>query len=102
MDATRRTRANIRFKKAHDFEVKPRQDPKLPGAKTMARGVIRSAMELAQKGPMPASKEEQDQRMATCRKCEHFRKTDNRCSKCGCFMAWKSRMRAWSCPVNKW
>ena len=47
------------------------------------------------------SKEEQDRRFEICKRCKFF--IDNkRCSKCGCFIAFKKKLQAWHCPIGKW
>ena len=42
-----------------------------------------------------------EQRMATCRACEHFLITQQ-CSQCGCIMLAKTRLPNAFCPVGKW
>lgn len=74
----------------------------LPKNKTLFKNALKAAGEVVQKGFKPATPEEQERRLKICHACEFFRKSDNRCGKCGCFLQWKSRMRAWSCPVDKW
>ena len=37
-----------------------------------------------------------------CQPCEFFRASDNRCAKCGCYLALKTRLEAWHCPAGKW
>jgi hypothetical protein len=41
-------------------------------------------------------------RMDICKGCEHFRKTNQTCRKCGCFMSLKTTLKAAKCPVDKW
>ena len=86
-------------------DTEPKQgkpDKELPGARTMAGNAIKAAGELIRNGFKPASEEEQSRRLKICKECEHYLKDQNRCSQCGCFLKWKSRMRAWSCPVGRW
>ena len=47
-----------------------------------------------------SEKELKDERMAICQTCKFFNKV--RCTKCGCFMALKTTLKAASCPVGKW
>jgi hypothetical protein len=41
-----------------------------------------------------------NERLAICKTCHHYDGT--RCLKCGCFMAFKSRLANEHCPVGKW
>ncbi|MAO21972.1 MAG: hypothetical protein CMJ25_14595 [Phycisphaerae bacterium] len=101
MDATRQTSGRIRFKKRHGLDVK-KQDPKLPSKSNMAKNTIVAAGQLIKNGFKVVSTEERNDREKICQRCEHFRKKDNRCAKCGCHLQWKNRMRAWHCPEKKW
>ena len=40
-------------------------------------------------------------RWETCKMCEFITYT-NRCTKCGCFMQFKTRFKKAACPINKW
>jgi hypothetical protein len=37
-----------------------------------------------------------------CRGCEFFRKSNQTCKKCGCFMKLKTKLEKAKCPVGKW
>jgi hypothetical protein len=50
----------------------------------------------------PVSETEIHNRINICSSCEHFRHQDQRCSLCGCFMAFKARLRSQDCPIGKW
>jgi uncharacterized paraquat-inducible protein A len=43
-----------------------------------------------------------ERRLALCHRCELFIRQQKRCSRCGCFMKFKARMRSQHCPVGKW
>jgi hypothetical protein len=43
-----------------------------------------------------------NERMAICNGCSYFRKDDKRCTKCGCFMEAKTRLKKTYCPIDKW
>ena len=43
-----------------------------------------------------------EERMNICKSCEHFIFKKTVCSKCGCLMALKTKIRGSSCPVGKW
>jgi protein-arginine kinase activator protein McsA len=45
---------------------------------------------------------ESNKRKQICDKCEFFNTQQQRCTKCGCFMAVKVYLKASHCPVGKW
>jgi hypothetical protein len=53
-------------------------------------------------GSLKASEEKAAERLAICKGCEFFRKGNQTCKKCGCFMKLKSTIDRASCPVGKW
>lgn len=50
------------------------------------------------------SKEEKDNRMDTCKGCEHYTVVCDapRCNECGCFALLKTELKAAKCPLKKW
>lgn len=64
-------------------------------AKDVVGGVVRGEV-------VKLSEEEAQQRLSICNGCEFFVKDTSRCSKCGCYMAYKTYLKAASCPENKW
>lgn len=51
----------------------------------------------------PRSGEELAQyRLSICQTCEFFKKSGNRCKKCGCFMKLKTHLENAKCPIGKW
>lgn len=50
--------------------------------------------------PYFTQKDEYERRIAVCDKCDH--REVSRCTKCGCFVAIKARVKAWQCPENLW
>jgi hypothetical protein len=42
------------------------------------------------------------ERLAICKGCEFFRKGNQTCKKCGCFMKLKTLIDKAGCPVGKW
>lgn len=82
-------------------------DPQLPSTMQMVWGLttqVKNMMLLATtKGQFMATPEETQRRMSICNDCEFFLPEQNsRCSKCGCFMNFKTRLAASPCPINKW
>jgi hypothetical protein len=43
-----------------------------------------------------------EDRLEICRTCEHFIAHNAKCSKCGCFMEYKSLLPYVECPIGKW
>lgn len=41
-------------------------------------------------------------RLKICGECPHLQLKDLACTKCGCRVAYKARLAATKCPVNKW
>ena len=42
------------------------------------------------------------ERMNICRKCEFFSARQERCKKCGCWLDYKTKFSASTCPIDKW
>jgi len=52
-------------------------------------------------GQDSVTEEEVARRLQVCRECEHI--TDNmRCSKCRCYMTFKTKLRTQHCVIGKW
>lgn len=87
-------------------EPAPLEIPDLPSMTNMAKNVLGSMFKTAKSAVtghgVRVEKEEADRRLSICRGCPFFRRTDERCSKCGCYMAVKTYLRAEKCPVGKW
>jgi hypothetical protein len=96
--------ANCPNKKWHrHFSCKTQPD--LPSTGEMATNLARATLaELAQRmtGRKPIPKDVVEKRLAICHSCEFFRPSDERCSKCGCFLKHKTAWRSQKCPVGKW
>lgn len=41
-------------------------------------------------------------RLDICAKCEYFEPKRSKCTKCGCFMDYKTMIMAAECPIGKW
>lgn len=76
--------------------------PLVEQAKSAAEAVGRVVAAAVRGEPIRASDEEHARRLAICKACEYYR--DGRCLKCGCVMAWKSRLATERCPLEppKW
>lgn len=82
------------------------QEQPLPSLATMASNVSRAVYDEAAarlQGAAPVEAAEIERRIAICKApCEKWRPSDNRCSECGCFGNFKTRLRSQSCPLGKW
>lgn len=84
----------------------PVEVPSLPSMTQMAKNILGSVKNAAtsaiQGHGIKVNAEEADRRLSICKTCPFFRHMDQRCSKCGCYMAVKTYLKAERCPVNKW
>lgn len=49
-----------------------------------------------------AEREEMERRYAICQECPFFLRGSKRCSRCGCFMKFKTSLEMAKCPEHKW
>jgi uncharacterized paraquat-inducible protein A len=68
----------------------------------LAQSVVRNVQSVASGNPLRLSSDEANQRLDVCKGCEFFNHAQERCGKCGCFMAVKTYLKAEKCPVGKW
>jgi hypothetical protein len=71
-------------------------------AKNFGRSVVNNAVSVAQGNDLRLTPEEANRRLSICRGCEFFEALSQRCSRCGCFLAVKTYLKAEKCPVGKW
>jgi hypothetical protein len=80
--------------------------PNMPNMFQMAGNLVSTASNVvrsvADGNSITVESEEANRRKNICNGCEFFNKAQERCSKCGCFMAVKAYIKAASCPVGKW
>jgi hypothetical protein len=43
-----------------------------------------------------------ESRLKICNECEWFKKSLQKCRKCGCFMKLKTTLQEAKCPMEKW
>lgn len=67
-----------------------------------AATAVASEVKSVANGKDPIAEEEVERRLRVCGECEFFLTSQKRCSKCGCFMKFKAKLRSQSCPVGKW
>jgi len=76
----------------------------LPSVVEMGKNLVQTAVDsaksvLAGEG-LNITEEQAASRLAICNQCEFYQ--DSRCTKCGCYMAVKTHLKAANCPVGKW
>jgi hypothetical protein len=68
----------------------------------MAKNILAAGVVAVATGFKEVGEIERLERLTTCDYCDLVRRKDNRCAKCWCFIAFKSRLEAWHCPIGKW
>jgi hypothetical protein len=80
--------------------------PNMPSIPQMARNlgqdIVKTVKSVAAGNAINADSQEANQRKSICNTCEFFNKAQDRCTKCGCFMAVKVYIKASNCPIGKW
>lgn len=71
-------------------------------AKNLGKDVIKTVQSVSNGNSINADDSEIAKRKSICNSCEFFNSTQDRCTKCGCYMAVKTYLKASSCPINKW
>jgi hypothetical protein len=78
----------------------------MPTALQMAKNIVRTTVDsvkgIAEGNPLNVSNDDANRRKNICEGCEFYQKTSQRCTKCGCFMAVKTYIKAAVCPIGKW
>jgi hypothetical protein len=71
-------------------------------AKNLAKTAIDTVKIVASGDSPNVSGEEAARRRSICNGCDFFNQAQQRCTRCGCFMAIKTYLKAASCPIGKW
>lgn len=79
-----------------------RNNQKTPSMMQMAKNFAGSMKDAAKDGFKGSGEDLTKERLEICAGCEFFIPDQQRCSKCGCAMAFKTRLRSASCPIGKW
>lgn len=89
-----------------DWRERQKTEPPLPGLFAQAVNATKAAGRVLRAGArrevVRATPEQFAQRKLICLGCEFFRKSDERCSKCGCSYHLKLKLATERCPVGKW
>ena len=101
----------MEFKDVKDYMDKIRREQleqveskKMPSIAQMGKNLLQTATDVAKSvvagEPVTEDSETAKNRLAICEKCEFY--VNTRCTKCGCYMAVKTHVKAANCPVGKW
>lgn len=69
---------------------------------SLTQAVKDNLQQIAMRGVLLAEEDEVNKRIEICKACEFFMRHQDRCSKCGCYMNIKARLKVSKCPVSKW
>lgn len=68
----------------------------------LAESAVRNVKSVAAGNAFKVDENTANERLNVCKTCEFFNQVQQRCSKCGCFMAVKTYLKAEKCPIGKW
>jgi len=68
----------------------------------IAQSVVRNVQSVAAGNALRLDADDANRRLDICKGCEFFNSAQQRCGKCGCFMAVKTYLKAEKCPIGKW
>ena len=87
-------------------KAKKENEPAFPSLPQMAVNlsgeIANNVKSVIQGNPLNVDNGEAARRKTICESCNFFNKEQERCTKCGCYMAVKVYLKASKCPVNKW
>jgi predicted TIM-barrel enzyme len=80
--------------------------PQMPSVSNMiynaSKSIVNNIQSVAAGNPLNMSDEGAKNRLDICKSCDFFDSVQERCAKCGCFMAVKTYLKAEKCPMGKW
>ena len=80
------------------------KEPEMPShgqiAKNAGGAFARNLRSVMSGNSLNADPDVIEARKALCKACEFM--TNDRCAKCGCWLQYKTRLRAEKCPAGKW
>jgi hypothetical protein len=93
----------IQQTKIRNLETSNKTFPSIPQmAVNLGKDVVKTVKNVAIGESFKTDDEQANKRKEVCNSCEFFNKSQERCTKCGCFMAVKVYLKASSCPIGKW
>lgn len=75
---------------------------KLPSMWQQAKNLTKAVVKHVATGAKEVGPEIYEERLSTCKGCEYFIESQNRCKKCGCHLLTKCRWKTSACPIGKW
>jgi hypothetical protein len=87
---------------AEEYEFLKNKKHALPSKTQMAKNVIEAGIQAVATRFKEVSKIERLERLTCCDNCFWLRRVDSRCVKCGCWMAYKSKLKVCHCKIGKW
>lgn len=73
----------------------------MPSIGKQLSGLVKAIITTAKDGFATATPDEAEKRKEICHNCMHITK-EFRCTQCGCYMDYKTTIRAMTCPIGKW
>jgi uncharacterized paraquat-inducible protein A len=93
----------IEQSKIRSLESTKKAFPSIPKmVSNLGNDVVKTVQSVASGQPLKSDETEANHRRTICNSCEFFNKSQERCTKCGCFMAVKVYLKAANCPIGKW
>jgi len=71
-------------------------------AKNIGNDIVKNVKSVVSGNSLNADQQEATKRKNICNGCEFFNKQQDRCTKCGCYLAVKVYLKASNCPIGKW
>jgi hypothetical protein len=76
----------------------------MPSITDMGKNLVQTAVDsvksVIQGEGFSITEDQASVRLSICEGCEFY--VNTRCTKCGCYMAVKTHLKAATCPVGKW
>jgi uncharacterized paraquat-inducible protein A len=103
------TKEELKLKLASTNQVQQSasmRQPSMPSPIQMTKNLMqslgRNVQSVAAGNNLRISSEDAQKRLSICSGCEFFQQAQQRCGKCGCYMAVKTYLKAERCPIGKW
>lgn len=94
------------FECPYGVKVKDFINIEMPSLLQQAKNLASTAKDVikdAAKGKKIISEDSQAaERMAICKSCPYLDQESVRCTKCGCNMKYKTKIKSAKCPIGKW
>ena len=71
-------------------------------AKNLGNDIVKTVQNVVAGGGITSEESEVNRRKSICNSCEFFNPSEERCTKCGCYVAVKVYVKVSNCPLGKW